>query len=49
MACYTSEIKAFPYARSLESIQNQARYLGSVVNMEAAEGFEIIRAVSRDA
>ncbi len=48
MTCYKSEIKAFPFARSLESIQNQAKYLGSIINVEAAEGFEIIRAVSRD-
>jgi len=48
MAYYKSEIKPFPYARSLESIQNQARHLGSIVNIKAAEGFEIIRAVFRD-
>lgn len=47
MSCYESEIKDFPFARSLESIRKQAGHLGSIVNMEAAEGFEIIRAVSR--
>ena len=45
LACYESEIKPFPFARSLESIRIQAKHYGQMINVEAAEAFEIIRAI----
>lgn len=47
MAFYESEIKPFPFARSLESIRIQAKHYGQIINVEAAEAFEIIRAIER--
>ncbi|MGA1870290.1 MAG: PIG-L deacetylase family protein [bacterium] len=45
MSYYESEIKPFPYARSLDSVRIQAQRYGQMVNLEAAEAFECVRAV----
>ena len=45
MKFYESEIKPFPFARSLDSIRIQAKRYGQIINAEAAEAFEVIRAV----
>ncbi len=45
MALYESEARAFPHPRSPEAIRNAARRWGSVVGCQAAEAFELIRAI----
>ncbi len=48
MKFYESEIKPFPFARSLDSIRIQAKRYGQIIHTEAAEAFEVIRAVVRE-
>jgi LmbE family N-acetylglucosaminyl deacetylase len=42
---YQQELRPFPHPRSPESVRNIARRWGSVSGCEAAEAFELIRAV----
>lgn len=43
MACYASQLKAFPNPRSLECIEHLARFRGATVGLGAAESFMVIR------
>lgn len=43
MACYRSQLSDFPQARSLESIRVLAKYRGTLMGLEAAEAFMLIR------
>jgi len=45
MAQYESESRAFPHPRSPEALRNLARRWGSVVGVECAEAFELIRSI----
>lgn len=45
MALYESETRAFPHPRSPESLQAIARRWGSVVGLEAAEAFDLVREI----
>lgn len=45
MACYETEVQAFPHPRSLEGLDAVARRWGTVVGCRAAEAFELIRSV----
>lgn len=45
MQMYTDEVRAFPHPRSPEALQAIARRWGSVVGVNYAEAFELIRAV----
>lgn len=45
-ACFTSQIKAFPDERSLETIEALARIRGSTVFAEAAEAFMLLREIT---
>jgi len=45
MELYESEVRQFPHPRSPEALRALAHYWGSVVGREAAEAFELIRAV----
>jgi len=45
MALYESEVRPFPHPRSPQTLQAIARRWGSVVGVEAAEAFELIRFV----
>jgi len=45
MEVYESEIRCFPHPRSPEALRAIARRWGSVVGRDAAEAFELIRAV----
>jgi N-acetylglucosamine malate deacetylase 1 len=42
---YKKEILAFPHARSIEAINNRAKFWGSIVNLEYAEAFVKIREI----
>jgi LmbE family N-acetylglucosaminyl deacetylase len=42
---YKDELKTYPNFLSLKSIENQIKVRGNMVNLEAAEGFEIIRSI----
>lgn len=46
MACYASQLEAGIPARSLEAIEALARFRGSVVGVQSAEAFQIIRDLS---
>ena len=45
MSLYESEARIFPHPRSAEAIRNAARRWGSVIGCQAAEAFELIRAI----
>jgi len=45
MECYQSEIRPFPHPRSSEALLAIAKRWGSVVGLEYAEAFELIRLV----
>ena len=45
MALYESEARPFPHPRSPEALKALARRWGSAVGVEAAEAFELIRAI----
>lgn len=45
MQCYESEARPFPHPRSPEALRAIARRWGSVVGLQAAEAFELVRAV----
>jgi LmbE family N-acetylglucosaminyl deacetylase len=43
LAHYSSEIPPYPHPRSLEAVENQAKYWGSSVGLEYAEPFMLMR------
>ena len=45
MQLYESEAREFPHPRSSESLRIQAKRRGSVVGLEYAEAFELIRSI----
>lgn len=45
IAAYRSELRAYPHARSLESIEARARAWGSQVGLVAAEPFVLLREI----
>ena len=45
MRMYNSEIRLFPHPRSPEALRALAQYRGSVVGLEAAEAFQLIRII----
>jgi LmbE family N-acetylglucosaminyl deacetylase len=46
MACYESEVRSFPHPRSAEALRAIAKRWGTVVGCDAAEAFQLVRAVS---
>lgn len=42
---YTDELRAFPHPRSIENVENVAKYFGSQVSCLAAEPFCLIRSI----
>lgn len=44
---YDSEMKEWPHARSIEAVEYQARWRGSLVGLQAAESFYLARKVSK--
>jgi LmbE family N-acetylglucosaminyl deacetylase len=47
MACYRSEVRAYPHPRSLDALRNRARAWGNQACLEAAEVFMTIRRTMR--
>ena len=45
LACYGSQLRPFPDARSVEAAQALARTRGAQMSMEAAEAFAIVRVI----
>jgi LmbE family N-acetylglucosaminyl deacetylase len=45
MALYDSEARAFPHPRSADALRAMARRWGSVVGVDAAEAFELVRII----
>jgi len=45
LACYDTEVRAFPHPRSAEALRAIATRWGSVAGVQAAEAFELIRSV----
>lgn len=43
LAAYTSEMRPWPHARSLEALEHLARWRGAQVGVEAAEAFCLLR------
>jgi LmbE family N-acetylglucosaminyl deacetylase len=48
MACYESEVRAYPHPRSLEALRHRARAWGNQACMDAAEVFITVRRTLRD-
>lgn len=44
MACYTSELRPYPHPRSLQALEERARYWGSIAGGVAVEPFVLLRA-----
>jgi LmbE family N-acetylglucosaminyl deacetylase len=42
---YRAEMRSFPHPRSMAAVESQARRWGAVVGVEAAEAFELVRAI----
>jgi LmbE family N-acetylglucosaminyl deacetylase len=49
LQAYENEMREFPHPRSLQAIQATAQRWGSVAGVLAAEAFELIRSIRRDA
>lgn len=49
MECYVSEARKSPHPRSPEALRARAMHWGSVVGCAAAEAFELVRSVQRQA
>lgn len=47
LSLYSSQLKDFPNARSVDAVESLARYRGSLVSCDAAEAFCLIRQVER--
>jgi LmbE family N-acetylglucosaminyl deacetylase len=47
MSAYTTELRSFPHPRSLEALRIRAAYWGSIIGVEAAEPFVLVREVYR--
>ena len=45
MQLYESEAREFPHPRSPEALRIQAKRWGTVVGLEYAEAFELIRSI----
>ena len=43
---YTDEVREFPHPRSLENVENVAKYFGSQVGLKFAEPFCLIRSIN---
>jgi LmbE family N-acetylglucosaminyl deacetylase len=46
MACYKTENRSFPHPRSLEALEAMAKRWGAAAGLEAAEAFQLVRAIS---
>jgi len=45
LACYESEMRPFPHARSIETVRAMATYYGGLVGRRAVEPFELLRKI----
>jgi len=45
MSCYESELRDYPHARSLDAIENLARWRGATVGVNSAEAFMLGREI----
>lgn len=45
LSCYSSELQAFPFPRSYETVTALARFRGSFAGVEAAEAFMLLKSV----
>ena len=45
LACYKSQVRDFPDARSLQAVEALARWRGAQMSMHAAEGFVLVRSL----
>ena len=46
MKIYKSELKEFPFPRSLKTIDSLAKIRGSEIGTKAAEAFEILKKIN---
>ena len=47
LKAYNTEMRNLPHARSIEAIENLAKYRGNQVGLFYAEAFEVIRKIVR--
>ena len=45
LACYKSELRSFPHPRSPEAVKTCAKRWGTIVGLQYAEAFELIRSI----
>ena len=48
-SCYQSEVRAYPHPRSCEALRHAAHFFGNQCCMDAAEAFQTVRRLRRDA
>jgi len=48
LACYTSEMRPYPHARSLKGVRIMAQYRGVTVGLEYAEAFRLVRKIIKN-
>ena len=46
LSVYSSEMRPWPHARSIEAVEHLARWRGAQVGLEAVEAFSLLRQVS---
>jgi LmbE family N-acetylglucosaminyl deacetylase len=49
LKCYETEMRDFPHARSMKAVEAQATLRGAEAGVTAAEAFEVVREIVRDA
>jgi len=49
LKCYETEMRDFPHARSMKAVEAQAALRGAEAGVTAAEAFEVVREIVRDA
>lgn len=45
MSCYRSQIREYPHSRSIETIEILSRYRGSIIGVNAAEAYSLVRII----
>src|SRR5439155_6821004 len=48
LACYGSQMQAFPAARSVEAVEALAKFRGTQAGFSFGEGFHVIRMITRE-
>lgn len=45
MSCYRSQVREYPHSRSIETIEILSRYRGSIIGVNSAEAYSLVRMI----